>query len=105
MAAAQRTETAPLSSVTPYLVLDGAVAAIDFYKTAPGTEEIGEWAKTDDGRILTAGIDVHGGSNMLMDPMPGQGDPAVPLDGSICTSRSTTPTAGSSVPSRPAARR
>jgi PhnB protein len=81
-ATAKRTETAPpLSGVTPYLMLDGAAAAIDFYKSALGAEEIGERAKTDDGRIMNARIDVNGGSIMLMDPMREHGHPAVPHDG------------------------
>lgn len=80
-ATAKRTETAPLSGVTPYLMLDGAAAAIDFYTSALGAEEIGERTQMDDGRILNARIDVNGGSIMLMDPMPQQGYPAVPLDG------------------------
>ena len=42
--------------------------AIDFYKQALGTEEIGERVKMDDGRIMNAKIDVNGASVMLMDP-------------------------------------
>ncbi len=64
-------------SVVPYLMLDGAAGAIDFYKRALGAEEIGERAKMDDGRILNARIEVNGGSVMLMDPMPEHGHPAV----------------------------
>ena len=63
--------------VVPYLMLDGAAGAIDFYKRALGAEEFGERAKMADGRILNARIDVNGGSIMLMDPMPEQGYPAV----------------------------
>ncbi|MBZ6077221.1 VOC family protein [Microvirga puerhi] len=73
---------APLKGgVVPYLMLDGAAAAIDFYKKALDAEEIGERAKMDDGRILNARIDVNGGSIMLMDPMPEHGYPATTHDG------------------------
>lgn len=64
--------------VTPYLTVDGAAAAIDFYKKALGAEEVGERALMDDGRILNARIDVNGGSIMLMDPMPEHGSPSRP---------------------------
>jgi PhnB protein len=62
-------------------MLDGAAAAIDFYKRALGAEEVGDRATLEDGRILNSRIDVNGGSVMLMDPMPEQGYPAVPHDG------------------------
>ena len=63
--------------VVPYLMLEGAAAAIDFYKRALGAEEIGERARMDDGRILNSRVDINGGSVMLMDPMPEHGYPAV----------------------------
>ncbi len=62
--------------VVPYLMLDGAAAAIDFYMKALGAEEVGERAKMPDGRLMNARIDVNGGSIMLMDPMPEHGHPA-----------------------------
>jgi uncharacterized glyoxalase superfamily protein PhnB len=78
-ASTRQPETAPRlnGGVVPYLMLDGAAAAIDFYKRALGAEEIGERARMEDGRILNARIDVNGGSIMLMDPMPEHGYPAV----------------------------
>ncbi len=77
--ATKQPETAPPlnGGVVPYLMLDGAAAAIEFYKHALGAEEIGNRAKMEDGRILNARIDVDGGSVMLMDPMPEHGYPAV----------------------------
>lgn len=78
-ASAKQPETAPplKGGVVPYLMLDGAAAAIDFYKRAFGAEEVGERVKMDDGRILNSRVDVNGGSIMLMDPMPEHGYPAV----------------------------
>ena len=67
--------------VVPYLMLDGAAAAIEFYKQALGAEEVGPRAKMQDGRILNARIDVNGGSIMLMDPMPEHGYPATTHEG------------------------
>ncbi|WP_342641424.1 VOC family protein [Rhodoligotrophos ferricapiens] len=64
--------------VVPYLMLDGAASAIEFYVRAFAGEEIGERAKMEDGRILNARVDINGGSVMLMDPMPEHGYPAVP---------------------------
>ena len=74
-----RPETAaPLKGgVVPYLMLDGAAAAVEFYKRALGAEEVGQRATMEDGRIMNARIDVNGGSIMLMDPMPEHGHPAV----------------------------
>ena len=70
---------APLKGgVVPYLMLDGAAAAIEFYKRAFGAVEIGDRAKMEDGRLMNARIDVNGGSIMLMNPMPEHGHPAVP---------------------------
>src|SRR3712207_6291114 len=75
----RKPEAAPplKGGVVPYLMLDGAAAAIDFYKRALGAEEVGARATMEDGRILNARVDVNGGSVMLMDPMPEHGYPAV----------------------------
>ena len=67
--------------VVPYLMLDGADAAIDFYKRALGAEEVGQRVKMEDGRIMNARVDINGGSIMLMDPMPEHGHPATNHDG------------------------
>src|SRR5215210_128247 len=80
-ASTERSHAEPLKGgIVPYLMLDGAGAAIGFYKQALGAEEIGERAKMEDGRIMNARIDVNGNSVMLMDPMPEHGHPAVPHD-------------------------
>jgi uncharacterized glyoxalase superfamily protein PhnB len=78
-ATTERPNTTPTlkGGIVPYLMLDGAAAAIDFYKRALGAQEVGERVKMDDGRICNACIEVNGGSIMLMDPMPEHGYPAV----------------------------
>lgn len=55
-----------MNILTPYLVCDGAAAAIDWYKKAFGAEEISSMPG-EDGRILNASIRVFGASVMLMD--------------------------------------
>lgn len=69
--------TAPAlrSGVVPYLTLDRATDAIDFYRRALGAEEVGERTVME-GRICNARIDVNGASIMLMDPFPERGHPA-----------------------------
>ena len=62
--------------VVPYLMLEGAAKAIDFYKRAFAAEEVGGRAAMEDGRLMNARVDINGGSIMLMDPMPEHGYPA-----------------------------
>ena len=64
--------------IVPYLMLENAAGAIDFYKQAFGAEEVGRRTRMEDGRIMNARVDVNGASVMLMDPMPEHGHPAVP---------------------------
>ena len=69
--------SAPLNGgVVPYLMLEGAAKAIDFYKRAFAAEEVGGRAAMEDGRLMNARVDINGGSVMLMDPMPEHGHPA-----------------------------
>ena len=63
--------------VVPYLMLENAAGAIDFYKRAFGAEEVGPRAPMPDGRLMNSRVDINGGSVMLMDPMPEHGYPAV----------------------------
>src|SRR3712207_5258385 len=67
--------------VVPYLMVEGAAAAIDFYKRAFRAEEVGGRAAMNDGRLMNARVDVNGGSIMLMDPMPEHGYPAATHNG------------------------
>jgi uncharacterized glyoxalase superfamily protein PhnB len=64
--------------IVPYLMLERADEAIEFYKRAFGAEEVGPRARMEDGRIMNARVDLNGASLMLMDPMPEHGYPAVP---------------------------
>lgn len=64
--------------IVPYLMLENAAGAIDFYRRAFGAQEVGQRANMEDGRIMNARVDLNGASLMLMDPMPEHGYPAVP---------------------------
>jgi PhnB protein len=56
--------------VTPYLIVDGAVAAIDFYKAAFGAEEIMRMPKPD-GTLGHAELRIGASVIMLADESPG----------------------------------
>ena len=67
--------------VVPYLMVEGAAKAIEFYKRALGAEEVGARAEVGDGRLMNSRVDINGGSVMLMDPMPEHGYPATTHNG------------------------
>lgn len=78
----QPTPSKPLrGGIVPYLMLQDAAGAINFYEKALAAEEVGKRAMMEDGRILNARIDINGGSLMVMDPMPEHGHPAAPHNG------------------------
>ncbi|MGH7490570.1 MAG: VOC family protein [Bryobacteraceae bacterium] len=56
-------------SVTPYLILKSAAAAIDFYKEAFGAAEIMRHADAD-GRVRHAEIQIGNSKLMLVDEFP-----------------------------------
>ena len=57
------------TSVTPYLTVKGAAAAIDFYKKAFGAEQALR-LDTPDGKVMHAEIRIGGSVIMLHDEMP-----------------------------------
>ncbi len=59
-------------SVTPYIIVDGAVEAIEFYKTAFGAEELMRMPVAD-GRVLHAEIRIGDSPVMLADEFPDMG--------------------------------
>jgi PhnB protein len=56
--------------VTPYLSVNGAAAAIDFYRRAFGATEITRMQADDGTRILHAVVQINGGVVMLSDEFP-----------------------------------
>ena len=67
--------------VVPYLNLDGAARAADFYVAAFGAIEAGRMPPDPQGRSMHIHLYVNGGSLMLSDPFPEHGCPAVPQQG------------------------
>ena len=79
---AERPAAVPLKGgVVPYLMVEGAAEAIEFYKKALGAVEVGQRAPMPDGRLMNSRVDINGGSVMLMDPMPEHGHPAAAHNG------------------------
>ncbi|MCR4267879.1 glyoxalase/bleomycin resistance/extradiol dioxygenase family protein [Nitratireductor sp. ZSWI3] len=65
-----------LGGVVPYLMIDGAVKAAEFYKEAFAAEEVARHPVDDQGRTMHIHLYIHGGSLMLSDPYPEYGCPA-----------------------------
>ena len=58
--------------LSPHLVCDGAAAAIDFYKTAFGAEEVMRLAGPN-GKLMHGSVMINGAMVLLVDEMPGHG--------------------------------
>jgi len=56
-------------AVTPYLTVNGAAQAIDFYKKAFGAKELSR-SPLPDGKIMNASLDFNGSVVMLADEFP-----------------------------------
>ena len=59
--------------VAPYLMIDGAAKAADFYKRALGAEEAYRYPVDDKGRTMHIHLYINGGSVMLSDFYPEHG--------------------------------
>ena len=70
-----------LGGVVPYLNVDGATKAADFYKTAFGATQVFAMPPDDKGRTMHVHLYVNGGSLMLCDPYPEHGHPHEPAKG------------------------
>jgi PhnB protein len=62
-------------TVTPYLSINGAAAAIDWYKKAFGAKEV-ERFPTPDGKLMNARIRIGDSNVMMSDVFPGAGSQA-----------------------------
>lgn len=60
----------------PYLVVDGAAAAIEFYATVFGARVVGDLIRGDDGRVGHCELDIDGNGLYLADAYPEYGIPA-----------------------------
>jgi PhnB protein len=56
-------------AVSPYLIVDDAAAAIDFYVDAFGAEELGRVPRPD-GKLVNAALRINGSVVMLNDDFP-----------------------------------
>lgn len=74
-AAEKRTNPPALGGVVPYLSVDGASRAAEFYKRAFGAEEVARHPVDDQGRTMHIHLYINGGSLMLSDAYPEHGHP------------------------------
>ena len=76
---APKPASGPLAPVkggpAPYLVLDGAIKAAEFYKRAFGAEQVGLYPPDESGRTMHVHLYINGGSLMLSDCYPEHGHP------------------------------
>lgn len=72
------TQPAPkvLGGLTPYLGIDGATKAAEFYKKAFGAEQVFAYPPDEQGRTMHIHLHVNGSSLMLGDFFPEHGHPA-----------------------------
>lgn len=60
-------QQSPVGGVTPHLSVEGADAAIDFYKNAFAAEELAKHYHEDGKRLMHAHLAINGGTLMLND--------------------------------------
>jgi PhnB protein len=80
----EKTQTAPSpvkGGAVPYLSVDGAIKAVEFYKRAFGAEVATLYTPDDKGRTMHAHLYINGGSVMLSDFYPEHGMPVTPPAG------------------------
>lgn len=66
-------------TVSPYLTVQGATKAIDFYKRVFGAEENMRMMADDGKRIMHASLGINGGTVMLSDEFPEYPGSAAPV--------------------------
>lgn len=65
-----------MQGVIPYLTIDGADKAIEFYQKALGAKVFGDIVRGDDsGKVMNASLEINGGILMLNDHFPDMGEP------------------------------
>ena len=72
---------APKGGVVPYLSLDGALRAADFYRAAFGAEVVHAYPPDPQGRTMHVHLVINGSSVMLGDCYPEHGHPYRPAQG------------------------
>jgi PhnB protein len=61
------------NGVVPYVAVEGAAKAVEFYKRAFGAVQHGPATADDKGVIMNVEIEINGGMVMVMDHMEGMG--------------------------------
>jgi PhnB protein len=74
-----------LGGVVPYLSVDGAAKAADFYTKAFGAKEVSRFPLDEKGRTMHIHLHINGGSLMLSDFFAEYGYPPVPHQGFTVT--------------------
>jgi uncharacterized glyoxalase superfamily protein PhnB len=64
-----------MGGVAPYLTVDGAYKAADFYARAFGAEDVARIPADEKGRSMHCHVRINGGSVMLSDAYPEHGHP------------------------------
>lgn len=64
-----------LGGLTPYLQVDGAFKAADFYKKAFGAEQVFAYPPDEQGRTMHIHLHINGSTLMLGDAYPEHGHP------------------------------
>jgi uncharacterized glyoxalase superfamily protein PhnB len=72
-ASATRPQPQVLGGIVPYLNVDGAAKAAEFYARAFGAKEVGRHPVDEQGRTMHIHLHLNGGSLMLGDPYPEHG--------------------------------
>lgn len=70
-----------LGGVVPYLTVDGAMRAAEFYARAFGAALVGHYPVDEQGRTMHVHLHLNGGSLMLSDAYPEHGHPWKPAQG------------------------
>jgi len=71
----------PLNGLVPYLSVDGAFKAAEFYKAAFGAEQVFAYPPDEQGRTMHIHLYINGSSMMLGDGYPEHGHPAEKAQG------------------------
>lgn len=64
-----------LGGLTPYLEVDGATKAAEFYRRAFGAEQVFAYPPDEKGRTMHVHLHVNGSTLMIGDPFPEHGHP------------------------------
>ncbi len=70
-----------LGGMTPYITVDGALKAADFYAKAFAARQVFAYPPDDKGRTMHVHLHVNGSTLMLSDGFPEHGHPALKAQG------------------------